>query len=130
MQVLVDASVWLDYLTGKATPEADHLDTLLGNAALVVADVVLEQVLQGLPDEKHRRQAREALGKFWLVETAGFGLAEKAAVNYHALRARGVAVEANQCRIATFRIEKGFALLSSAAGYEAFGEVGLRRVKT
>ncbi|MFL6195868.1 MAG: PIN domain-containing protein [Thermoanaerobaculia bacterium] len=128
MQILVDASVWLDYFTGKATPEADHLNALIGNAALVVADVVLLEVLQGLPDENHRRQAREALGKFWLAEISGFDLAEKTAMNYHALRARGVEVDLNQCRIATFCLEQGFELLHSSDGYEALERhLGLRR---
>jgi len=127
VQILVDASVWLDYFTGRATPEADRLDTLLGRSALLVADVVLAEVLQALPDELHRKQAREALTKFWQIEIAGFDLAEKTAVNYHTLRARGIKVDAAQCRIATFCIDQGFALLHSSAGYEAFERyLGLR----
>jgi predicted nucleic acid-binding protein len=120
VQILVDASVWLDYFTGKPTPEADHLDTLLGRSPLLVADVVLAEVLQALPDEFHRKQAREALGKFWQIEIGGFDLAEKTAMNYHTLRARGIEVDPVQCRIATFCIDQGFALLHSSAGYGAF----------
>lgn len=127
MQILVDASVWLDYFTGKPTPEADHLDTLLGQSALLVADVVLAEVLQALPDEIYRKQAREALTRFWQIDTGGFDLAEKTAVNYHTLRARGIEVDPVQCRIATFCIDQGFALLCSSDGYEAFERhLGLR----
>lgn len=120
MQVLVDTSVWIDYFTGAATPEADHLHSLLGRSPLVVADVVLTEVLHGLPDELHRRQAREALGRFWRVEIGGFDLAEKTAVSYHTLRARGIPVSTAECRIATFCLDQGFALLHSSAGYEPF----------
>ncbi|HEV7505326.1 MAG TPA: PIN domain-containing protein [Thermoanaerobaculia bacterium] len=120
MQVLVDSSVWIDFFTGAATPEADHLDSLLGRSPLLVADTVLTEVLHGLPDEAHRKQAREALAKLWLIEIGGFGLAEKAAVNFHTLRARGLPVRTAECRIATFCIEQGFALLHSAPGYEPF----------
>lgn len=131
MQILVDASVWLDYFTGKPTPEADHLHTLLGRAAILVTDVALEQVLEGLPDEHHRKQAREALSRFWLIEMGGFDLAEKTAVNYHTLRARGIAVSPAECRIATFCIDQGFELLHSSAGYEAFERhLGLRVART
>ena len=130
MQVLVDASVWLDYFQGKPTPEADRLHTLIGQSPLLVADVVLAEVLQALPDELHRKQAREALTKFWQVETGGFNLTEKTAVNYHTLRARGIEVDPVQCRIATFCIDQGFALLHSSAGYEAFERhLGLRVVR-
>src|SRR3954470_8667052 len=90
VQVLVDSSVWLDYFTGAATPESDRLDSLIGRSPLVVADVVMMEVLHALPDELHRKQAREALGKFWQVELAGFDLAEKSAVHFHTLRARGI----------------------------------------
>jgi hypothetical protein len=117
VQVLVDTSVWLDYFTGRATPEADRLDSLLGRFPLVVADVVMMEVLHALPDELHRKQAREAMEKFWRVELAGFDLAAKAAVLFHTLRARGLPVRTAECRIATFCIDQGFALLHSAPGY-------------
>ncbi|MFL6263569.1 MAG: PIN domain-containing protein [Thermoanaerobaculia bacterium] len=130
MQVLVDTSVWLDYFTGRPSPEADLLHGLLGRAPLLVADVVLQEVLLALPDERHRRQAKEALAKFWLIEISGFDLAEKTAVNYHTLRTRGLAVNPAECRIATFCIGQGFALLHSSAGYEPFEKhLGLRVVR-
>lgn len=127
VQVLVDTSVWLDYFTGAVTPETDHLHALLGQAPLLVADVVLAEVLQALPDELHRRQAREALAKFWLIEIAGFDLAEKTAVNYHTLRARGLPITPAECRIATFCLDQGLTLLHSSPGYEPFEKhLGLR----
>jgi predicted nucleic acid-binding protein len=120
VQVLVDSSVWIEYFTGKASPQADYLDSLIGRSALVVADVVLMEVLHGLPDEVHRKQAQEALLKFWLVEAGGFDIAAQSAVNYHTLKARGVPVRTAECRLATFCIARGFALLHSAPGFEAF----------
>jgi predicted nucleic acid-binding protein len=120
VQVLVDSSVWIEYFTGKASPQADYLDSLIGRAALVVADVVLMEVLHGLPDEVHRKQAQEALLKFWLVETGGFDLAIQSAVNYQTLKARGVPVRTAECRLATFCILKGLALLHSSPGFEVF----------
>jgi predicted nucleic acid-binding protein len=127
VQILVDASVWLDYFQGKPAPETDRLHALLGQSPLLVADVVLAEVLHTLPDEFHRKQAREALTKFWQIEIAGFDLAEKTAVNYHTLRARGIEVDPVECRIATFCIDQGFALLHSSAGYGAFERyLGLR----
>jgi predicted nucleic acid-binding protein len=120
VQILVDSSVWIDYFTGKATPEADFLDSLLGQAALLVADVVMAEVLHGFQDEMHRRQAWDALVKFWLVEVRGFDLARQASVRYHTLRARGIPVRMAECRLASYCIDQGFALLHSSPGYEPF----------
>lgn len=117
MQVLVDSSVWIDYFTGAATPEANRLDSLLGRSPLVVADVVMMEVLHGMPDEAHRKLAREAMGKFWRVELGGFDLAERSAVHFHTLRARGIPVRTAECRIATFCLDQGYALLHSSPEY-------------
>ena len=131
MQVLVDSSVWIDYFTGAPTPAADTLDSLLGRFPLVVADVVMEEVLHAMPDESHRKLAHEAMGKFWRVEVGGFELAEKSAVHFHTLRARGLPVRTAECRIATFCLEKGYALLHSSPKY--FGpfekHMGLRAAR-
>jgi predicted nucleic acid-binding protein len=130
VQALVDTSVWLDYFTGRPSPEADHLHALLGRSPLLVADVVLLEVLLALPDELHRRQAKEALAKFWHIEVSGPDLAEKTAVNYHTLRTRGISVNPAECRLATFCIDQRFALLCSSAGYEPFEKhLGLRVVR-
>jgi predicted nucleic acid-binding protein len=127
VQVLVDSSVWIEYFTGAPSPQADRLDALLGREALVVADVTLMEVLHGLPDEIHRKQAQEALLKFWLVETGGFDVAVQSAVNYHTLKARSVPVRTAECRLATFCILRGLALLHSSPGYEPFEKfLGLR----
>jgi|SRR6185295_10049995 len=120
MQILVDSSVWIEYFTGAATPGAGYLDTLLGKSALLVADVVIAEVLKGFPDELHRNQAQEALLKFWLIETGGFDLALKSALNYQTLRARDIPVRTGDCYLATFCIDQGFALLYSSPGYEPF----------
>jgi predicted nucleic acid-binding protein len=120
VQILVDASVWIDYFTGKDSPEADYLDSLLGVSPLVVADVTMEEVFYGLLDETHRRQAWEALTKLWLIDVRGINLAWKSAVNYQTLRARNIDVRPAECRLATFCISEGFALLHSAPGYAPF----------
>lgn len=122
MQTLVDSSVWLDYFSGVQSPATDLLDQLLGQAPLTVADVTFEEVLQRLPDERNRQLAAEALRKFWIVEIHGLGLAQASAANGHALRARGLDPDPVACRIATFCIENGFALLHDDEEYDAFEE--------
>lgn len=125
MQILVDASVWIDYFTGEATPQTDLLDRLLGREALAVADLTIMEVLCGIPDEHHRKQAAEALRKFWMVEIHGLDLAEQCAVHYNTLRARSIEVGDIECWIATWCLQNGFALLHDNPGFEPFEQLGL-----
>jgi len=120
VQVLVDAPVWIDYFTGVSTPETDLLDGLIGKAALVVADLTIAEVLFGLPDERNRRLAEEALRKFWLVRVGGVDMSVKSAVSYHTLRARGVEIDPLACLIATYCLENGLALLTHPQTAEPF----------
>jgi predicted nucleic acid-binding protein len=120
VQILVDSSVWIDYFKGTVRPETDYLDSLIGDAALLVADAVMEEVFRGLQDETERRQAWDVLIRFWLIEVRGVHLAWQTAVNCQKLRARGIEVRPSQCRLATFCLQEGFALLHSSTGYEPF----------
>jgi predicted nucleic acid-binding protein len=122
VQILVDSTVWIDYFRGAVTPETDYLDSLIGEAALLVADEVMEEVFRGLRDEIQRRQAWDALIKFWLIEVRGVHLAWQAAVYHQTLTAKGFQVNSSQCRLATFCIREGLALLHSSPGYEPFEE--------
>ena len=130
MQVLVDATAWISYFTGRASAAADLLDKLLGQEAVCVADLTVAEVLCGIPDEHHRKQAAEALGKFWLVEIHGFDHAEQCAVNYHSLRARGIEVSPVECHLASWCIQNAFALLHDSPGYDPFEKhLGLKVVR-
>ena len=46
--ILIDSSVWIDYFRGAATAETDRLDQLLGAELVLVGDIILAEVLQGL----------------------------------------------------------------------------------
>ena len=67
-------------------------------------------------------KAWDALLKFWLIEVRGVQLAWRSALSYQALLAKGIQAQPAQCRLATFCIREGFALLHSSPGYDAFEE--------
>jgi predicted nucleic acid-binding protein len=129
VQAVVDSGLWLAYFTGQESPATDLLDSLIGKAALVVGDLVVAEVLRGLPDELHRKQAEEALLRFWLVEMGGFDVAIRSATNLHTLRGRGFEVTSAECLIATFCIERGYALLHDSEAYAPFERLGLQALK-
>ena len=47
--ILVDSSVWIDFVNGKKTP-TDWLDPSLGNTPLIMGDLILTEVLHGISE--------------------------------------------------------------------------------
>lgn len=119
--VLVDSSVWIAYFNGAITPETERLDALLGQEPVGLGDLILAEVLQGFRLDKDYRTAKELLTSLTIYDLLGKDLAIRAADNYRALRKRGVTVrKTTDAIIATFCIEKDFALLHSDKDFLPF----------
>ncbi len=128
--ILVDSSVWIDYLRGAITPQTDILDKLLGAELLAVGDLILTEVLQGLERERDFQRVRSMLLSLTVVELGGAEIAIQAARNFRALRRRGMTVRKTiDTIIATRCIESGYELLHDDRDFDAFGRhLGLRVV--
>ena len=129
--ILVDSSVWIDYFNGRITPETDMLDKLLGQQRVLTGDLILAEVLQGFRSEK---DYRTALTLFEAIETrdlCGRDIAERAARNYRALRAKGITPRKTiDTIIGTYCIVHGMPLLHADRDFDVlereFGLVVLR----
>jgi predicted nucleic acid-binding protein len=128
--ILVDSSVWIDYLNGATTPQADKLDGLLGREPLAIGDLILTEVLSGFTDDRDFVKARRLLTSLTIVQIGGPEIAIIAAQNFRHLRKRGVTVRKTiDTMIATRCIESGYDLLHSDRDFEPFVEhLGLRVV--
>ncbi len=128
--ILIDSSVWIDYFRGATTRQTQTLDSLLGEDALAVGDLIAAEVLQGVRDDKAFNRVRDALETFALIEIGGYHIALQAAKNYRALKARGISVRKTiDALIATRCIEDGIPLLHSDRDFEPFVEhLGLKSV--
>ncbi len=119
--IVVDSSVWIDYFTGNDTPEADHLDSLLGQELIAIGDLVLTEVLQGFRTDKDFRKARDLLLSFHIVNMLDTTIALKSAANFRALRKRGLTVRKTvDSIIATYCIENRLPLLHSDKDFQPF----------
>ncbi|MGC2286957.1 MAG: PIN domain nuclease [Candidatus Acidiferrum sp.] len=122
--IIVDTTVWVDYLRGSRNPETEWLDREVGREEIGVADLILCEVLQGVRSERDFGHARIVLGEFALFSTGGEELAIAAARNYRTIREEGFTVRKTiDCLIATFCMMKGFALLHRDRDFDAFEEI-------
>ena len=110
--IVVDSSVWIDHLNDRLTPEVQRLRALVGREPILVGDLILLEVLQGLRNEREAALVERALRRFDVAAMLDPGLASRAAANYRLLRSRGVTVrKTTDLVIGTFCIERGHALL-------------------
>jgi predicted nucleic acid-binding protein len=119
--IVVDSSVWIDYFTGNDTPEADHLDSLLGQELIAIGDLVLAEVLQGFRADKDFRKARDLLLSLHVVNMLDTTIALKSAANFRALRKKGLTVRKTvDSIIATYCIENRLPLLHCDKDFQPF----------
>lgn len=128
--ILVDSSVWVDYFRGASNAPTENLDRLLSQEPLAIGDLILTEVLQGLPDERAFNEARKLLTSLTVIELGGQEIAIQAARNFRALRRLGVTVRKTiDTIIATRCIASKFALLHNDRDFNPFVDhLGLRVV--
>jgi predicted nucleic acid-binding protein len=90
--IVVDSSVWIDFLKGRSIPHVGRLRALLGTSEIIVGDLMLCEVLQGLADERQAREVEALLRRFEIVAMAGDGIAVVAARNFRFLRGHGITI--------------------------------------
>ena len=122
--VIVDTTVWVDYLHGTQNPETKWLDQELGREEIGLTDLILCEVLQGIRADQEFLRVRTLLSEFEMFEAAGNELCVAAAENYRKLRQQGRTVRKTiDCLIATFCIRFGHSLLHRDSDFRHFEEL-------
>ena len=122
--IIVDTTVWVDYLRGIRTSHANWLDSQLARERLGLTDVILCEVLQGITSTKQFEAVQEELLNFAVFETGTVEIAVEAALNYRRLRAAGRTVRKTiDSLVATFCMMEGHSLLHNDRDYDPFEDV-------
>ncbi len=126
--VVVESSVWVDYLAQNPTPETAWVQAHLDKGVIAIVDLILCEVLQGIRNDRLYRETLRDLSEFSVLETGGPEIAIKAAENYRLLRKKGVTIRTTiDCLIATFCIRQGYPLLHSDRDFDPFEQhLGLK----
>jgi len=122
--VIIDTTVWIDYLRGVSNKETNYLDREVARQRFGLTDLILCEILQGISDEKSLTRVLQELRNFELFETGGADLAIEAARNFRRLRQHGHTVRKTiDCLIATFCLQHRHSLLHRDRDFDHFEEL-------
>ena len=116
--IVVDSSVWIDFLNGRKAPHVTRLRAIIGTREVIVGDLMLCEVLQGMDREREAREVEALLRRFDIVAMAGEAIAVAAASNFRSLRRRGITVRKTiDLLIGTWCIANGRPLLHNDSDF-------------
>ena len=116
--IVVDSSVWIDFLNGRNVPHVRRLRAALGADEIVIGDLMLCEVLQGLDSERAAREVETLLRRFEIRPMAGEDVAIVAARNFRSMRRRGITIRKTiDMLIGTWCIENRLPLLHNDSDF-------------
>ena len=102
--ILVDSSVWIDFLSSRPGLGGQELRRLIAEGApIAVSGVVVTEVLQGL--KRDAEPIEDYLSLFDLLEPSGFETFRRAAELFRRARSRGVSLTTTDVIIAAVAAE-------------------------
>ncbi|MCJ7621964.1 MAG: PIN domain nuclease [Anaerolineaceae bacterium] len=119
--ILVDTSVWIDYFNGRINPFTDYLDRILTVELILVGDIILAELLQGIRSDDDFKHTLTVMQNFGVLSMLSPNIAIQSAHNYRYLRSKGITVRKTiDSFIATFCIEHGYQLLHNDRDFDPF----------
>ncbi|HEX9671046.1 MAG TPA: PIN domain nuclease, partial [Thermoanaerobaculia bacterium] len=127
--MLVDTSVWVDYLNGYPSRESEALDQLFDRPRqLCTCGVVVTEVFQGLRRDRNRALIADRFRQLIFLEPASIDLYFRAGEIYRAMRERAHTVRsAIDCLIAALAEAHGADLLARDRDLDAILASGFVR---
>jgi predicted nucleic acid-binding protein len=121
--VIIDTTIWIDYLRGIQNRETEYLDREVKRQRFGLTDLILCETLEGIKDQQSFESVLRKLYEFEVFETGGTALAIEAARNFRRLRQQGHTVRKTMdCLIATFCLLEGHSLLHRDRDFDHFEE--------
>lgn len=124
--ILVDTSVWIDYLRGVSTADTQSLDAILTDAMpFAITGVIYQEILQGADSPSSFHRLAEHFGSQRFLHPADPVVTyAKAGEIYGRCRREGITIRSTiDCLIARIAIEHDAILLHSGRDYERMATV-------
>lgn len=121
--IVVDSSVWIDFLNGRNTPHVRRLRASWSADEIIVGDLMLCEVLQGLDGEREAQEVEALLRRFEIAPMAGEAIAVAAAGHFRSLRRRGITIRKTiDLLIGTWCIQKRQPLLHNDSDFRPMAQ--------
>lgn len=121
--IIADTSVWIDYFNGKVDAYTDELDKQLNEGNVVLGDLILLEILQGIKSDKEYNKTKKILETLDQYEMLGHNMVTRCANIYRKLRKQGITIRKTaDVIIATFCIENKIPLLFTDRDFKPFVE--------
>jgi predicted nucleic acid-binding protein len=121
--IVVDTSVWIDYVNGIAPEQTDILCDALQHTRIITGDLIIAEFLQGFRSTKNFAKGRQLMDSLEYHDLVDKKTALKAAEHYRILRRNGITVRKTiDVLIATYCIAHGYALLHNDRDFDAMEE--------
>jgi len=118
--ILVDTSVWIDYLNGVSSPQTDHLYHYIhDDFPIFLCPIIVQEILQGIREDEQYETVKSSLLGFSILDLPAIDVAVGAADLYRSLRKKGVTIrKSNDCMIAFYAIHFELAVLHQDRDFE------------
>lgn len=126
MKIIVDTSVWIEYLKNRP-PVAEKLDQQLLAGNIFTVGPVVAELLQGARTEKDYRLLKNSIDGLSYVET-GFEDWIKAGSISLKLRRKGVTIPITDCLIAAVAIRQNASVMTYNRHFESIPDLKLENV--
>lgn len=129
MMVMVDTTVWIDFLAARSAPHVETLETLIDKREdICICGIILTEVLQGIHKESQFRETRD-LFKSLIFLPMEYRTFLRSAEIYRTLRQRGITIRKPvDCMIASVAIENDIPLLHNDKDFNPIEKhCGLKR---
>jgi predicted nucleic acid-binding protein len=123
--IVVDTTVWIDFLEGRGTIFERHLAELLeSDAPIALVDIVYCEILQGVRDEESYRLTRASLRAHPILRPRGLETFETATNLYRTGRQRGLTIRRSvDCLIAATCLENDAEIYHNDRDFDALARV-------
>jgi len=121
--ILVDTSVWIDFLRGVDSPQRLILHKLIEEEAdISITEIILTEILQGINNDKDFETLKDYLLAFPIYSEKGTETYLNSARIYRACRKKGKTVRKTiDCIIAAICVENGLTLIHNDSDFDTIG---------